>query len=70
MVEGGNILLEVLCDDLLRNMAEPVGHLMVRDSSHADRKYNWIGSTWNEEAVLKLPSGNTWNQWNYEVRTA
>ena len=29
MVEGGDALLEVLCDDLLWNMAEPVGHLGV-----------------------------------------
>jgi hypothetical protein len=27
MVEGGDALLEVLCDDLLWNVAQPVGHL-------------------------------------------
>jgi hypothetical protein len=31
MVEGGDALLEVLCDDLFWNMAEPVGHLEVCD---------------------------------------
>jgi hypothetical protein len=31
MIEGGDALLEVLCDDLFWNMAEPVGHLGLYD---------------------------------------
>jgi hypothetical protein len=38
MVEGGDALLEVLCNDLLWNMAEPVGHLGCVISRTADRK--------------------------------
>lgn len=59
MVEGGDALLEVLCDDLLWNMAEPIGHLGCVISCIADRQCDRIGLTWNEEAGLKLPSGNT-----------
>lgn len=68
MVEDGDALLEVLCDDLFWNMAEPVGHLGCMISRTADRQYNGVGSTWNEEAELKLPSGNIWSKRNHEVR--
>ena len=69
MVEGGDALLEVLSDDLFWNMAKPVGHLGCVISRVADRQWDRMGSTWNEEAALKLPSGNIWSQRNHEVRS-
>jgi hypothetical protein len=38
MVEGRDALLEVLCDDLFWNMAEPVGHLGCVISRIEDRQ--------------------------------
>ena len=69
VVKDGDALLEVLCDDLLWNMAEPIGHLGYVISCIADRQCDRIGQTWNEKAGLKLPSGNTWSHRNHEVRT-
>jgi hypothetical protein len=43
MVEIGDTLLKVLCDDLLWNMAEPVGHLGHVISRIADRQYDKKG---------------------------
>jgi hypothetical protein len=68
MIKGGDALLEVLCNDLLWNMAEPVGHLGYVISRFGDRQCDKISSTWNDEAESKLPSGNIWSQQNHEVQ--
>jgi len=45
MIKDGNILLEVLCDDLLRDVAEPVGHLGDVIRCIADGQCDRMGST-------------------------
>jgi hypothetical protein len=69
VVKISDIHLEVLRDDLLRNMGEPVCHLEDVIRRIEDKKCDEMGSTWNVVVSLKSPSGNTYGQQNHEVQT-